>query len=543
MSDDGNDYLEQSGISRGSHSKSMYSIADSRGSRGTQSSKSKSVMSRSSGGSRGAASSRAAGKQQKGGRTAQRRAQAELMRQAEEDMAERLRSEIAKAQELQQKKEQNDSTLRLLKERRQTLTERHQAEMESMQDKVSLVRREAQKVKVANEKKEKRIAQYLEELKGLRTHLRMKRVQLARYFVPSKLNIDVEVHPLEIFSSDFFGTGEDDEAGSPSGISVASSPRRERPVLMIEDQEPPSSSEGSDSVQADEEENPLTLQRNWAEESSLHDPAFVHAVVRLLNPRHFTAGAEVIRQGDAGSEMFFLTRGDMTVLVQKGADERPQYVADLGMGDFFGEVSVLFDVERTATVIARTDCSTLVMSKEAYARVMATFTQQSKLIKCVARKRLDLWIANVLRNAPCFAAAGKNCAAEAAAAAELLRPMSVAKGSLTLRQGDVGLEMFIICSGLFKVVWEGVELKRLGPGDVIGEQALIHRERRSANVSAVKASSLLVLPWKVFARWQQVAPYSYQELVRISDVEGSRPGYTSLPEGAAQDTGVCGDGC
>ena len=61
------------------------------------------------------------------------------------------------------------------------------------------------------------------------------------------------------------------------------------------------------------------------------------------------AGEEIIRQGEDGDDVFFVIDGSYEVLISHFGHE-PDLVRTLGAGDSFGELGVLYDVPRTATV-------------------------------------------------------------------------------------------------------------------------------------------------------------------------------------------------
>jgi CRP/FNR family transcriptional regulator, cyclic AMP receptor protein len=68
-----------------------------------------------------------------------------------------------------------------------------------------------------------------------------------------------------------------------------------------------------------------------------------------MKPRTFNAGETVTTEGQTGVGFFVIEQGEATVTV--GGDERRK----LGPGDYFGEVALLNETARTATIKADTD--------------------------------------------------------------------------------------------------------------------------------------------------------------------------------------------
>ena len=75
--------------------------------------------------------------------------------------------------------------------------------------------------------------------------------------------------------------------------------------------------------------------------------ASVDLLAHRMTERVYPAGAQVVREGDAGQEYYLIVQGDAAVSV--GGNPR----RDLGPGEGFGEIALLRDVPRTATVTAR----------------------------------------------------------------------------------------------------------------------------------------------------------------------------------------------
>lgn len=77
----------------------------------------------------------------------------------------------------------------------------------------------------------------------------------------------------------------------------------------------------------------------------------------------FGRGEHILRQHEAGESMFALVQGSASVVVDAG--HGPKQVAVLRAGDCFGEMSLLTGEPRTATLVAREDCETVEITKDA----------------------------------------------------------------------------------------------------------------------------------------------------------------------------------
>lgn len=92
---------------------------------------------------------------------------------------------------------------------------------------------------------------------------------------------------------------------------------------------------------------------------------------RLFVASHFAEGQHVFHQGDPGEHFYVIARGCVQVVVPDD-DGREQVVNTLRDGDFFGEIALLRDVPRTASIVAWADTWCLSLSSQQFLRIMQT---------------------------------------------------------------------------------------------------------------------------------------------------------------------------
>lgn len=103
--------------------------------------------------------------------------------------------------------------------------------------------------------------------------------------------------------------------------------------------------------------------------SPLEDEAF-QDLRPYMEERTYEAGSVIVRQGDSADEFFVITEGRVQVEYEErdDDDEALDYtvIADLGPGDYFGEMALLTDTPRAASVVVAERCRVLVLSQGAF---------------------------------------------------------------------------------------------------------------------------------------------------------------------------------
>ena len=98
----------------------------------------------------------------------------------------------------------------------------------------------------------------------------------------------------------------------------------------------------------------------------------IAAVVRRREAR---AGATIFREGEPGDSLFILARGSVDTtkrfgLLSSEAAARQKVLVQLTAPQFFGEMVLLEDAERSATVTAATDCVLYELARAEFARLV-----------------------------------------------------------------------------------------------------------------------------------------------------------------------------
>ncbi len=106
------------------------------------------------------------------------------------------------------------------------------------------------------------------------------------------------------------------------------------------------------------------------------------AISKLVTQVRVNAGRELIREGEPGREFMIIVDGSATV--RRGGS----VLAQLGPGDFFGEMAVVAGVPRTATITADTDMVVEALNRREFSSLLDESPKLAKKILVGAVKRL-----------------------------------------------------------------------------------------------------------------------------------------------------------
>jgi putative peptide zinc metalloprotease protein len=216
-------------------------------------------------------------------------------------------------------------------------------------------------------------------------------------------------------------------------------------------------------------------------------------VARLKSERH-ASGKVIVRQGEVGDRFYIVRQGHVEV-TQRDQRGVTQIVNQLDRGDYFGEVALLRDAPRNATCRATVPTETLSLGRHEFDMLVKNrFALRDKVDRSLAR-------AELLRRLPLFAELDGLQIQHVAAR---LQEEGLEPGVMFIQQGELGEAFYVIESGRVEVFVSENEEKRLvverGPGEYVGEIALLLRVPRTASVRTLEPTRLLVLQKSDFDR-------------------------------------------
>jgi putative peptide zinc metalloprotease protein len=224
------------------------------------------------------------------------------------------------------------------------------------------------------------------------------------------------------------------------------------------------------------------------------DSAEIDLLCSRLRAEQFAPRKVIIRQGEPGDRFYIVRRGHVEVTVRnnRGVSE---VVNQLGRGAYFGEVALLQDARRNATCSAIVPSEVLSLSRKDFEQlVRGRFALRETVERSIFR-------ADLLRRMPLFAELG---AQQIQLVAAQLREELFEPGATIVRQGEIGETFYVIEKGRVQVSLNQHGKERVvtqrGPGEYVGEIALLLSVPRTATVKALAPTRMLVLDQGDFLR-------------------------------------------
>ncbi len=110
-------------------------------------------------------------------------------------------------------------------------------------------------------------------------------------------------------------------------------------------------------------------------------PEEIENLLPSLRSRHMNPGEILFRAGDEGDALYIIAKGTVEAL------DNSKQIAELGRGQAFGEMALLSQGPRTATIRAVTECELLQINKKEFEQLLAEDRLLAKAVKRLSHKR------------------------------------------------------------------------------------------------------------------------------------------------------------
>ncbi len=117
------------------------------------------------------------------------------------------------------------------------------------------------------------------------------------------------------------------------------------------------------------------------------EPARLKLMAFASQRMTFKPNQALCREGEAGDAAYIIVEGTADIL--KDTEDGPVKVAQVGRNAIIGEIAILIDVPRTASVVATEELTALKITKDLFYRLIADFPEMGVEIMRVLARRLE----------------------------------------------------------------------------------------------------------------------------------------------------------
>jgi CRP-like cAMP-binding protein len=210
-------------------------------------------------------------------------------------------------------------------------------------------------------------------------------------------------------------------------------------------------------------------------------------------PATLMKGGTLFTEQSAGGRMFFLIQGEISISIGgKSLDV-------IRKGEILGEMSVITGAPRTATAVAKTDCTMISLEGSQFQEALSQQPNFALMLMHMILSRLRLMLSMLRMRGGLAGAAASNsgCVLDGKLLnniASALGESAVVKfpnGRNILVEGGTGVSMYALLKGSVAVSIQGKVVETANAGGVFGEMALVDSGPRSATVTATSDCTLL----------------------------------------------------
>jgi CRP-like cAMP-binding protein len=239
------------------------------------------------------------------------------------------------------------------------------------------------------------------------------------------------------------------------------------------------------------------------------DPRTLHKLMSRVRVVRLEAGEVLFREGDPANTLYVVVKGAVVPIAEGPERHR---LAVLEEGEFFGEIGLVTNQPRNATIEALVETRLLAIDRRVIWSLIRGRAEMSKIVLRFLRQRL---VDRHIRTHPFFAAFART---ERGAVAKQFRFLEVRDGAAVMEQGKPSEGLFVLLAGRMEIVdAAGVKCEgELSTGDVFGGVPLMQGKPAPRSVVADGKCWVLVLDERRFRHILSANPRLSDELTALA---------------------------
>ncbi|EPR60602.1 cAMP-dependent protein kinase regulatory subunit [Toxoplasma gondii ME49] len=212
----------------------------------------------------------------------------------------------------------------------------------------------------------------------------------------------------------------------------------------------------------------------------------LETVINAFQEVSVKKGTVIIRQGDDGDRLYLIETGEVDVMKKFPGEKENKFLCKMHPGDAFGELALMYNAPRAATVIAADDMLLWALDRDSFTNIVRDAAAKKREIFEESLKEV-----RILEDMDPY---------ERSKLSDALRTATYEDGDVIIKEGETGDTFYILLEGAAEAIKNDKVVMEYKKGGFFGELALLKDQPRAATVVAKSHVQVAYMDRKSFKR-------------------------------------------
>ncbi|PFH36401.1 cAMP-dependent protein kinase regulatory subunit [Besnoitia besnoiti] len=194
----------------------------------------------------------------------------------------------------------------------------------------------------------------------------------------------------------------------------------------------------------------------------------------------------IIRQGDDGDRLYLIETGEVDVMKKFPGEKEDKFLCKMKPGDAFGELALMYNAPRAATVIAADDMQLWALDRDSFTNIVRDAAAKKREIFEESLKEVS-----ILKDMDPY---------ERSKLSDALKTATYEDGDVIIKEGETGDTFYLLLEGEAEAIKNEQVVMKYTKGGFFGELALLKDQPRAATVVAKSHVQVAYMDRKSFKR-------------------------------------------